>query len=398
MNGLARKTSASGRKWDSSKCEQRPFESLVRDVRAKNEREQRKVLVTGAAGFIGSHVAEFCANKLGFVTVAADDLSGGFKRNIPEGVQFVQVDLQDSAAVEELFKTHGPFDYVYHLAAYAAEGLSHFIRNFNYQNNLVASVNIVNNAVRSRTVKCVVFTSSIAAFGSQEVLPYREEMTQKPEDPYGISKHAFELDLLTMKEMFGIDFVSFYPHNVYGPRQNIADKFRNAVGIFMNQILHDQPMTIFGSGNQTRGFSYISDVAPLIGMGPELPRARNENFFVGTDDYTSVYNLSVLTAAAMGVPHNVNLLAARHEVIDAYASHDKLRCFFNPPKPTPLREGLKTTADYVNRLGKFEPTGFQKIEVWDHMPDSWVKALNSWKERSSTGKSGSAKRGSPEHA
>ena len=130
----------------------------------------------------------------------------------------------------------------------------------------------------------------------------------------------------------------------------------SAIGIFMNQIMHGEPMTIFGTGNQTRGFSYISDVAPLIAVAPGLPKARNEAFFVGTDKEYSVYDLSVAVAKAMGVPHQVNNLPARNEVVDAFASHDKLRCFFNPNTPVPLEKGLKVSERATERATSLEAT------------------------------------------
>ena len=246
-------------------------------------------LVTGAAGFIGSHVAEACATRLGFTVVAVDDLSGGFARNLEPWVssghsRFVLGDVQNRSFVSALFAEHGPFDYVYHLAAYAAEGLSHFVREFNYNNNLGASVLLLNHAVNQeertgRAVARFVFTSSIAAFGAVEdpsELPMTEATPQRPEDPYGIAKHAFELDLRAAGRMFGLPFTIFRPHNVYGPRQNVADKFRNAVGIFMNQVLRAEPLSIFGDGRQTRCFSYVDDVAPIIAASVLYPATAGE--------------------------------------------------------------------------------------------------------------------------
>ena len=246
-------------------------------------------LVTGAAGFIGSHVAEACATRLGFTVVAVDDLSGGFARNLEPWIssghsRFVLGDVQNRSFVSALFAEHGPFDYVYHLAAYAAEGLSHFVREFNYNNNLGASVLLLNHAVNQeertgRAVARFVFTSSIAAFGAVEdpsELPMTEATPQRPEDPYGIAKHAFELDLRAAGRMFGLPFTIFRPHNVYGPRQNVADKFRNAVGIFMNQVLRAEPLSIFGDGRQTRCFSYVDDVAPIIAASVLYPATAGE--------------------------------------------------------------------------------------------------------------------------
>ena len=158
----------------------------------------KNILVTGGAGFIGSHVAE-CLSKIGYHVVVLDDLSGGFLENVPKGAEFVKGSVQDAAFVNALFEKE-KFTYVFHLAAYAAEGLSHFIKNFNYQNNLVGSVNLVNAAVNVGTVKCFVFTSSIAVYGRNQT-PMVEELTPQPEDPYGISKYAMELDLKEAKEI-----------------------------------------------------------------------------------------------------------------------------------------------------------------------------------------------------
>ena len=334
------------------------------------------MLVTGAAGFIGSHVADFAANQMGYKVVAVDDLSGGFLRNIPNHTKFVEVDLKNTERVAELFREHGPFAYIYHLAAYAAEGLSHFIRRYNYNNNLVATVNLINHAVLNRA-NAFVFTSSIAAYGNPEHLPLTEEARQSPEDPYGISKHAVELDLKAAKEMFDLNFIIFRPHNVYGPRQNIADKFRNAVAIFLNEILGNQPMSIFGDGSQKRGFSYIDDVAPLIAIAPEVKAARNEAFFVGNDQAYTIMELSQATAKAMGVPHRVKHLQKRNEVTAAYASHEKLKCFFNPPPPVPLEVGVKRTAAWAKTLGRRHPAGYQDVEICANVPPSWLLTLKA---------------------
>ena len=203
-----------------------------------------RVLVTGAAGFIGSHVVDECL-ALGMDVVATDDLSGGYRSNVSPKANFVQGDIKDPKFVASLWNSGG-FNYVYHLAAYAAEGLSHFIRRYNYLTNVIGSINLINESV-NRGIERFVFTSSIAVYGRNQ-LPMVESLTPAPEDPYGISKYAVELDLKAAHEMFGLDYVVFRPHNVYGERQNIADRYRNVIGIFMNQVLQGKPMTIFGDG------------------------------------------------------------------------------------------------------------------------------------------------------
>src|SRR5918999_2870805 len=232
-----------------------------------------RILVTGGAGFIGSHLAEALVRRGHSVTVL-DDLSGGFTANVPAGVTLVRGSVTDAPLVEQLC-AESSFEYVYHFAAYAAEGLSHFIRRFNYTNNVVGSVTLVNAAVNTG-VRGFVFASSIAVYGSTPDLPLSETSHPHPEDPYGIAKLAVEQDLRASRDLFGLDYIIFRPHNVYGPRQNIADRYRNVVGIFMNQILQGRPMTIFGDGTQTRAFTSIDDVAPMIAESIELPDAWNQ--------------------------------------------------------------------------------------------------------------------------
>jgi len=326
-----------------------------------------RVLVTGAAGFIGSHVAEHCL-KLGFEVVGADDLSGGFERNVPAGAEFRRGSVTDPAFVASLWEGRG-YDYVYHLAAYAAEGLSHFIRRFNYENNLIGYALLLNQSVL-RGVKCFVFTSSIAVYGTNQ-LPMTEDLVPQPEDPYGIAKYAAELDLRAAHEMFGLDYVVFRPHNVYGERQNIADKYRNVVGIFMNQVLQGKPMTVFGDGQQSRAFSYIEDVAPAIARAPLVPEALGQAFNIGAGQPHSVLELAHVVAEALGVPPEIAHLPARNEVVHAFATHDKVQRVFRPPPPVSLRDGIARMAAWVRAQGPSTPVEFGDIEIAKNLPPSW---------------------------
>jgi len=179
-------------------------------------------LVTGGAGFLGSHVTRELI-QLGHKVVVLDDLSGGQIENVPLEAIFVEASIVDHKRLEELFNEY-KFDYVYHLAAYAAEGLSSFIKRFNYMNNLIGSVNLINESVKHK-IKCFVFTSSIAVYGTGEP-PLREDMIPTPEDSYGIAKLAVEHELRVTHEMFGLDYVIFRPHNIYGEYQNLGDRYR----------------------------------------------------------------------------------------------------------------------------------------------------------------------------
>src|SRR5678815_5705169 len=278
-----------------------------------------KSLITGGAGFIGSHVARHCL-QMGHEVLVFDDLSGGFQDHVPDGARFVRGSVTDHELVDRLFAEH-QFDCVYHLAAYAAEGLSHFIRRFNYNNNLIGSINLINESVKHK-VKCFVFTSSIAVYGKGQ-LPMTESMTPVPEDPYGVSKYAVELDLKAAHEMFGLNYVVFRPHNVYGENQNIGDKYRNVIGIFMNQIMQGKQLTIFGDGTQTRAFSYIDDVAIPIAKSASLPAAYNQIFNIGADQPYTVNELAEVVSEEFGVKPDIKHLSARNEVLHAYSDHSK---------------------------------------------------------------------------
>lgn len=327
-----------------------------------------KALVTGAAGFIGSHVADHC-KSLGMDVVATDDLSGGFIENVPREVKWVQGDLRKREFVTSLWSEHGPFDFVYHLAAYAAEGLSHFIRGYNYTTNLVASMHVLNESIKNKA-KCFVFTSSIAVYGCNQV-PMTESLVPQPEDPYGISKYAVELDLKAAHSMFGLDYIVFRPHNVYGERQNIADRYRNVIGIFMNQALQGKPMTVFGDGLQTRAFSHVDDVAPIIAKSPLVNTARNRVFNIGADVPYTILHLVEEVSAALGVKRSVKHLPSRNEVVHAFANHDLVREIFNPSTPVSLRNGIRRMAEWIMSRGPAIPVQFSDIEVRDQLPPGW---------------------------
>jgi UDP-glucose 4-epimerase len=315
-------------------------------------------------------VAEHCV-RLGFEVIGVDDLSGGFIQNVPSGVHFRQGTITDYAWVASLWDD-GNYDYVYHLAAYAAEGLSHFIRRYNYQTNLIGSINLINQSAL-HSARCFVFTSSIAVYGANQT-PMTEDMIPQPEDPYGISKYAVELDLAAAYRMFGLPYVIFRPHNVYGERQNIADKYRNAVGIFMNQVLNGKPMTIFGDGLQTRAFSYIDDVARIVASSPLVEGAYLQVFNIGADQYYTVLDLARAVARALDAEPRIEHLPPRNEVVHAFASHEKARRIFNSSPPTPLSEGLRRMADWARKRGPTKPIEFDAIEVPINLPPSWIRS------------------------
>lgn len=337
--------------------------------RTKKSMRMSRVLVTGGAGFIGSHLVDSLLSRGHRVTVL-DDLSGGSVENLPADAEFVHGSITDVGLVQDLFESRR-FEYVFHLAAYAAEALSSFIKRFNYTNNLLGSVTLINAAVNT-DVKCFVFTSSIAVYGAPAELPLTEQVPPRPVDSYGIAKLAVEQELRVSRELFGMDYIVFRPHNVYGERQNIGDRYRNVIGIFMNQILQGKPMPVFGNGEQTRAFSYIGDVAPIIAESVEFPDARNQIFNIGADRPVSVNDLADAVARAMHVAPNISREAARHEVVHAYASHQKLERIFGERPHTSLEDGLSRMAAWVRRHGARESRAFDGIEVLKGLPAAWL--------------------------
>jgi len=324
-------------------------------------------LVTGGAGFIGSHVTNHLIG-LGHNVIVLDNLSGGVKKNVHPSAKLYVGSINDESLVNELFEKH-KFTYVYHLAAYAAEGLSHFIRRFNYENNLMGSINLINASV-NHEVKCFVFTSSIAVYGTN-TLPMKESNTPQPEDPYGIAKYAIEMDLQNAHDMFGLDYIIFRPHNVYGSNQNIADKYRNVIGIFMNQILAKQPLTIFGDGQQSRSFTYIDDVAPYISNSVYVQKAINQIFNIGNDSVHTVQELAEAVNDAMETKIEINKLEQRKEVLHAYADHSMFKEIFKPKQFTSLHEGLSKIANWVRTNGHQPSQKFENIEITKNLPNSW---------------------------
>ena len=330
-----------------------------------------KVLVTGGAGFIGSHLVDHLIEQRGDEVVVLDDLSGGFRDNVNPKAEFVEGSIVDHKLVDRLFANHA-FVTVYHLAAYAAEGLSHFIKRFNHTNNLIGSVNLINAAVNTG-VRCFVFTSSIAVYGSGQV-PLTEDTLPQPEDSYGIAKYAVEQELKVSQEMFGLDYVIFRPHNVYGPRQNLGDRYRNVVGIFMNRLMQNEALQVFGDGEQMRAFTCIDDVIPAMAQAPEVPAARNQIFNVGADQPHTVKDLAQAVMHAMDKQGTIEHVEARNEVKLAWSDHSRLKETFGPQPQTPLSRGLSSMAAWAKTHGIRSSQDFEHIEIEKNLPPSWRKA------------------------
>jgi UDP-glucose 4-epimerase len=298
-----------------------------------------KVLITGAAGLIGSRLADWIiSNHPEYNVIGIDNLSGGYAENVNPDVTFINMDLTlEPTKLASIFETHKP-DYVFHLAAYAAEGLSPFIRRYNYQNNLVATANIVNECIKHH-VKRLVFTSTLAVYGHGDGGFFNELQTPKPIDPYGVAKYGCEMDIQIAGEQHGLDWCIIRPHNVYGIKQNIWDKYRNVLGIWMFQHMNGQPMTIFGDGEQTRAFSYIDDSLEPFWNAAMLPQASRQIINVGGIEEHSINEAAVILQEVIGAGAVIHL-EGRHEVKHSIPTWQKSVDILGFTHKTNLREGL----------------------------------------------------------
>ena len=299
-----------------------------------------KIFVTGCAGLLGANYTRHLLNN-GHEVIGIDDLSGGYKAFIAKGekFKFIKLNLEKRKKLVELFEEHKP-DVLLHFAAYAAEGLSPFIRNFNYRNNLICSANLINECITHNTK--MIFTSSMAVYGEQEP-PFTEDKRPQPVDPYGIAKYAVECDLKLAYEQFGLRYNIVRPHNVLGIYQNIWDRYRNVIGIFIRKTLNRQPILVYGDGEQTRAFSDIKYyMEPFDRL---LTDCDNETFNIGADKYFTL-NEVAKTVQEIGKKYGYEVPIVhgepRHEVKHAYCNHDKAKNLLKFEDDTKLEELIES--------------------------------------------------------
>jgi len=317
----------------------------------------KKVLITGVAGLLGSRLADWIIeNQPDYQVIGIDDLSGGYQENVNPKVKFIEANLINKVTLAQTFEKYKP-NYVFHFAAYAAEGLSPFIRNYNYQNNLVATANIVNECIK-HDVKRLVFTSTLAIYGHGYGGIFDENQIPKPIDPYGVAKYACEMDIQIAGEQHGLDWCIIRPHNVYGVNQNIWDKYRNVLGIWMYQHLNNEPMTIFGDGTQTRAFSYIDDNLESLWKSSILPEASKQIINLGGIEEISITDACKTLQEVIG-GGEIIYKEARHEVKHSIPTWQKSIDILGYEYKTDLKKGLTEMWKWAQAQPKREQF------VWD---------------------------------
>lgn len=321
--------------------------------------EKKCVLITGVAGLLGSRLADWIINnKKEYDVVGIDNLFGGYLENVNKKVIFYKRDLSKDD-ISDIFDKHN-IEYVYHFAAYAAEGLSPFMRKFNWMNNSVSTAAIINECVE-HNVKRLVYTSSMSVYGYGDMKYNRFDENDKPcpIDPYGISKYACEMDIRVANEQHGLDYCIIRPHNVYGIGQNIWDKYRNVLGIWMYQILNEKPMLIYGDGEQTRAFTYIDDILEPLWNAAVFPQASREIINLGgTRGYT--INETARTLSRITNYTNIEHKEPRHEVKWAIPTYRKSIDILGFEHKTSLEDGLKKMWEWA----KEQPN--RKQYIWEN--------------------------------
>lgn len=325
------------------------------------------ILITGVAGLLGSRLADWIIENVpGAYVVGMDDLSGGYRSNVNKKVHFWQMDLVDHP-IENCFENH-QFDYVFHFAAYAAEGLSPFMRSYNYQNNLVATSRIVNNCIKYN-VKRLIFTSSCAVYGHKED-KLDENDTVLPRDPYGIAKYACELDIMSAGMQHGLDWCIVRPHNVYGENQNIWDRYRNVLGIWMRQHLKGEPMTIFGDGLQMRQFSYVGDsLEPLWNAAVEK-RASKEIINLGGIVGYNMREANMILRDIIGSGEVISV-EGRYEQRRSMPEFKKSVDILGYSHNTDLNVGLRKMWNWAQKQPEREVQSFDKYELEEGIYSFW---------------------------
>ena len=339
-----------------------------------------RVLVTGAAGFMGSHAVDRLL-ELGHKVTAADSLIGGYVENVDPAAEFVECDLADRVAATDLVESAAP-EVIYHYAADAAEGRSQFTPLSSMDNNVVGYLNTLVPAIANGLSK-VVLVSSMSVYGAQQP-PFRETMPRLPEDVYAAMKASMEAATEHLSAVHGFDYAIFRPHNVYGERQNLADPYRNVVAIFINALMRGRGVHIYGDGEQRRAYSYIGDVNPVFVDGGLSERSNGRIFNVGSSEDVSINQLADVVRDVFfeGGPWPDGLeptyLPARPlEVKNAYCAHDAAEQILGFRNTTTLRAGVEAMVRWAREVGSREPTYLpNSLEVGrERAPATWREQL-----------------------
>lgn len=333
----------------------------------------KKILVTGVAGFMGSHLAEYLLNQ-GHEVIGIDNLSIGITDNIPKGITFIQADMRDASAMNFLCKMHEP-ELIYHLACWAHEGLSQFMPKLITENNYNAFLNLIIPAINNG-MKRIVVCSSMSVYGAQKP-PFREDMHPMPEDIYAIAKTAMEEATEVLADVHGFDYTIIRPHNVYGPKQILHDPYRNVAGIFINRIMQKKPPIIYGDGTQTRAFTYIDDVTPYLAKAGFMDETKGETINIGPiEEFTINYLAEVILREFNSDLQPIYLPDRPREVKHAFCTNEKASEILGYKTSITLEDGIKRMVEWAIKQGPKEFKYLSQLELTgEKVPTTWSKRL-----------------------
>lgn len=310
-----------------------------------------KILITGIGGHLGGCFAKWLKTSRPYLEVVGiDNFSCGYPENVPVGIKCHNITLGTDRLSPWLFDD---VDYVYHFAAYAAEGLSPFIRHFDTQNNLLSTIDILNACLNSNSVKRIIFTSSMSVYGNGKP-PFDESSRCAPIDAYGISKSACEQHLETAYAQHGQGYCIIRPHNIYGPYQSGWQVFRNVLAYWMARAKQGLPILIYGDGLQTRAFSYIDDMFSPLWHAVVFDGAAQQIINLGGSEPTTILAAANLVSEITGA--KVEHVEARHEVKNAFCTVDKSIDILGYKETVSLEAGLLKMWKWTN-------------EAWDMYPE-----------------------------
>ena len=331
---------------------------------------KKKILITGAAGFLGSHLAEKLSN-IGHDVIGIDNMVGWYEDNIPKNISFKKIDCCDLKNIQVQMKG---VDIVYHCAATAHEGLSVFSPYEITKNNYLASTSIFSAAVNAK-VKRIIFCSSMARYGMQK-FPFTEDMTPQPVDPYAISKVASEQVLINLCELNNIEWVIAVPHNIIGPKQKYDDPFRNVVSIMINRMMQGKPPIIYGDGTQERCFSYIEDCIDCLIPMLDQKNLNKQIINIGPDEeFVTINKVAEICSNITRTNLQPEYKPDRpREVKHALCSADKARKLLNYKTKVSLEDGIKFTYEYIKKRGP-RPFDYNiELEIVNNLtPSTWLK-------------------------
>jgi UDP-glucose 4-epimerase len=332
-----------------------------------------KVLVTGVAGFMGSHLADAFLAK-GYDVIGIDNLLGGYEENVPSGVDFHNIDLDNLELIQPLFKD---VDLVVHTACTAYEGLSVFSPSLVVRNTMQITTNIMSACVKAN-VKKIVHLSSMARYGTQDVVPFVESMTPKPQDPYGIAKYGAELMIKNIADTHGLNYVILVPHNIIGPRQKFDDPYRNVASIMINRMLQGKQPIIYGNGEQKRCFSFMQDVTDPLMIACETDVADGRIVNIGPDEeFVTINELAQKLSIILDFKLEPIYMPGRpQEVFHANCSANLARELLNYKTTTSLESGLVELVNWIKSKGARQFNYHLPLEfVTDKTPKTWTDRL-----------------------